>query len=105
MKIKHNSLYCDDDFWKSLQPYRDSTKKGFVHILQSLQDNAPGYGWFSWPQKYGFELLERIQQEISSDVKEFYDCVVVVGIGGSYLGTAAIYDVFSSLETQGYITL
>jgi glucose-6-phosphate isomerase len=100
MQIKHNPLYCDDNFWKELKPYSELANKRFKNFFQDGIEESPNLGWFSWPQKHGFELLETIQKEISSDIKEFYDCVVVVGIGGSYLGTAAIYDLLSSFDSS-----
>ena len=61
MQIKHNPLYCDDNFWKELKPYSDLADKRFKNFLQEGIEESPNLGWFSWPQKHGFELLEKIQ--------------------------------------------
>lgn len=55
-------------------------------------------GWYQYPQKAGFKEIG----EISHYVKELdvdYDIVVVVGIGGSYLGTRAVADALSHSYT------
>jgi glucose-6-phosphate isomerase len=51
-------------------------------------------GWFNWPKEKGFKLNKSIEEYISS-YTEAYDTVVVVGIGGSYLGTKSIADALS----------
>lgn len=62
-------------------------------------EEAKGLAWFDWPEKGGFELLEELKQK-TEEIDFFYDLVVVLGIGGSYLGTKAINDLFGrSLET------
>ncbi len=45
-------------------------------------------GWFGWPKLSGFKLLKDIEQHYRNNPVS-YDCVVLVGIGGSYAGTKA----------------
>lgn len=48
-------------------------------------------GWFDWPRQRGFAL----QREVEAFVRDLdvgYDLVVVVGIGGSYLGARAVLE-------------
>jgi glucose-6-phosphate isomerase len=49
-------------------------------------------GWFNWPATYGFSLSKEIKSwRHSIDVD--FDLIVVIGIGGSYLGTRAVSDI------------
>ncbi len=48
-------------------------------------------GWFQYPKQHGFEQEAHIQ-EMLRQIKYKYNAVVLVGVGGSYLGTAGIYD-------------
>jgi glucose-6-phosphate isomerase len=56
-------------------------------------------GWYDWPRVNGFKLLQEIKDWRSS-YKESFDLVVVIGIGGSYLGSKALSDVIS--HTYGF---
>lgn len=51
-------------------------------------------GWFNWPQEKGNVLNREINDFVDS-YAEAYDTVVVIGIGGSYLGTKSIMDALS----------
>ena len=47
-------------------------------------------GWWNYPQEKGYSLVDEIlnwKKNLGVD----YDCVVVIGIGGSYLGTRTVY--------------
>jgi glucose-6-phosphate isomerase len=46
-------------------------------------------GWFDYPQLHGFDLNQKIRTYRQKLDFEF-DCVVVIGIGGSYLGTRTV---------------
>jgi len=46
-------------------------------------------GWFDFPKKAGFALADEVQA-YQRGLDFEYDVVVVVGIGGSYLGTRAV---------------
>lgn len=58
-------------------------------------------GWFHWPQTHGFKLADDIKVWKSSLDFE-YDLIVVIGIGGSYLGTRAISDLASHTFAQAF---
>lgn len=48
-------------------------------------------GWFDWPQRRGQGVWREIKEYIAK-LDVYYDMVLVVGIGGSYLGTRAVAD-------------
>lgn len=58
-------------------------------------------GWFHWPKERGFKLADEILTW-KHGFKESYDLVVVIGIGGSYLGTKCISDLMSSSFAPGF---
>lgn len=51
--------------------------------------------WMYYPQEYDVQEYKRMK-EVSEEVKKNSDILVVIGIGGSYLGTKAILDIFKS---------
>lgn len=51
-------------------------------------------GWYDWPKKEGFALAQEIQNFVNG-LDTYSDTVVVIGIGGSYLGTRAVSDALS----------
>lgn len=55
---------------------------------------APWVGWYDYPRRKGLALVEDIQTFVRK-LPIQYDLVVVVGIGGSYLGTRAVADALS----------
>ena len=63
--------------------------------LQDLKDGnclgADLAGWYDYPEKGGYQEAKDISDFVKN-LEVDYDTVVVVGIGGSYLGTRAIAD-------------
>ncbi len=61
--------------------------------LKSLQNHScrggEFTGWFDYPRLHGFDLNHRVESFVRS-LDFDYDCVVVIGIGGSYLGTRTV---------------
>jgi len=51
-------------------------------------------GWFDWPRRHGFALAAEVKQYVQ-ELGLFYDTLVVVGIGGSYLGCRAVAEALS----------
>lgn len=46
-------------------------------------------GWYDYPAKLGFVLAKEIKEYVGG-IDFYYDTIVVIGIGGSYLGTKAV---------------
>jgi glucose-6-phosphate isomerase len=51
-------------------------------------ERAAGLGWLQWPETYDVEEFRRLE-ETAARIRDGFDAVVVVGIGGSYLGAKA----------------
>ena len=77
---------------KALQPEAE-------RVLKSIRERAcvgkEWTGWFDWPQSHGFALARDIRK-VCESIAVSFDTVVVIGIGGSYLGTRAVADALTS---------
>jgi glucose-6-phosphate isomerase len=66
--------------------------KAQEHLKRIAQQTCVGSewtGWYDYPKKQGFALADEIRRYVDQlDVS--YDLVLVIGIGGSYLGTRAV---------------
>lgn len=51
-------------------------------------------GWFNWPKNNGFALVDAIEGWLKG-FKTDFDLIVVIGIGGSYLGARAVSDLMT----------
>lgn len=45
-------------------------------------------GWWNYPAASGWDVWSKVEKKLNA-INVDYDCVVVIGIGGSYLGTRA----------------
>lgn len=83
----------------------DALKAGAREVLpkaaQALRDlkdkrcaGAEWTGWYDWPALKGRALAKDIRK-LTSSLDVFYDHVLVIGIGGSYLGCRAVSDALS----------
>ncbi len=60
-----------------------------LKIIDQKCVGAEWTGWYDYPKKHGFALADEINRYVDQlDVN--YDLVLVIGIGGSYLGTRAV---------------
>ena len=61
-----------------------------LEIFEELRQDKEDYtGWVNWPCNFSEELFGKLENE-AKRIRGMCDVLVVVGIGGSYLGTAAI---------------
>lgn len=61
-------------------------------IMSELREDKEDYtGWVNWPGQISDKWLDEIEAE-AAKVRKMCDVMVVAGIGGSYLGTAAVID-------------
>lgn len=77
-------------FKADLEDMRPVVKNQLLDFVQSAEDSEMA-GWFNYPYVAGFERLKQVQNFINK-YPYLYDCVVVVGSGGSYWGAKALYD-------------
>ena len=63
-----------------------------IRTLHSKLENASEFtGWLHYPEQDNEELLSRIE-EVASEIRQEADVLIVVGVGGSFLGARAILD-------------
>ncbi|MDN4495151.1 glucose-6-phosphate isomerase [Ureibacillus aquaedulcis] len=67
----------------------ESSVKAIHHHLEETKDELTG--WVNAPLEENQDLIDSIQS-IANEIKENGDVLVVIGVGGSYLGAKAIQD-------------
>ena len=76
----------------------EAYKQQVPHILTKLEDKSHDpsefLGWINLPAKTTDQYLEDIQQA-ARDFSKHLDTVLVIGIGGSYLGAKAVIEALS----------
>jgi len=69
-----------------------------ITCLEEIKDakckGAEFTGWYDYPERNGKGLVKEVSSYVAN-LNVFYDAVIVIGIGGSYLGTRAITDALS----------
>ena len=73
--------------------------KAQVEIAHEALHNKTGpgsdyTGWVDYPQNYNHKELERLKKA-AKEINSNSEILVVIGIGGSYLGARAIIDIFN----------
>lgn len=91
-------------FGKDLNQSADALAPLAQDALKSLKNKSckgsEFTGWFNWPETHGHKLAKDIrswQAGLTID----YDLIVVIGIGGSYLGTRAVCDITTHTFASG----
>ena len=88
------------DLSKSQIAASELTKKEFqkkiknIHETIHSQNYSLGTTWVDWPENYDKKELAKIQK-LASEISSKADILLVVGIGGSYLGTKAGIDMLA----------
>ncbi|MBR2744219.1 MAG: glucose-6-phosphate isomerase [Clostridia bacterium] len=78
-----------------INAYADKVKKIHKELNKNV-DNINNYtGWIDWPINYDTKEFEKIKK-IAKKVRADSDVLVVIGIGGSYLGARAVIDALSN---------
>lgn len=79
-KVNNYSEYVNSNFDKS------------IDIMGYLRKDPEDFtGWVNWPCEISDEFLTSLENT-AEDIKSKCNTLVVIGIGGSYLGTAAVID-------------
>ena len=72
---------------ENIQSYRDV----ILSLHQKLEDATELTGWLHYPEQNHEELLGQIEQ-LAAEIRQEADVLIVVGVGGSFLGARAILD-------------
>ena len=85
-------------FGNNLNEAADALSGDAVKALSALKtktcEGSEFTGWFNWPTQEGFALADSIENWLKN-YKVDYDLIVVIGIGGSYLGARAVSDLMT----------
>ncbi len=87
--VKLNSRFLGE----AIQPAAEALHKEAAQQLDLLKQKkcqgSEWTGWWDYPKQRGFALNEEIKRYVEQ-LEVNYDLVLVIGIGGSYLGTRAV---------------
>ena len=80
---------------KMIQDYAKKVEKNHKELHKRAGDDNDFVGWLELPTNYDKEEFKRIKKAAKKIVKES-DILVVIGIGGSYLGARAVIESLTS---------
>ena len=80
---------------KEIMEYSEEIEK--IHILMNKKANSKDefLGWLNWPTKYDKKEFEKIKK-CAKRIQENSEVLIVIGIGGSYLGARAVIEALKS---------
>lgn len=87
--IKLNEKFLDQSLRAKADELMPAAQDQLKHLLDKTCVGPEWTGWFNWPSNHGYTLEKEIQDYIQ-DLDVNYDLVLIVGIGGSYLGARAV---------------
>ncbi len=79
---------------KSIKEYSEKVAKIHKEFQKKYDDPTAFLGWAEWPEKYDKEEFARIKKA-AKKIQRDSDILVVIGIGGSYLGARAVIEALS----------
>jgi glucose-6-phosphate isomerase len=92
--LKFNNQFFGEEMRDSARRLEEDCLNNLHLLIRKECLGKEWTGWMNWPKLRGFEALKRIKNHITL-LGQPYDTVVVVGIGGSYLGAKAIHQALS----------
>ena len=89
LNLKESGISSRDVF-----KYSEEVKKIHNYLNKTTNIKQEYTGWVTWPDLYDKKEFEKIKK-ISSKIKKNSEVLVVIGIGGSYLGARAVIEALS----------
>jgi len=80
---------------KDIMAYKEEVAKIHKELYLKSNDENEFLGWLKLPTEYDKEEFARIK-EVAKKVKKDSDILLVIGIGGSYLGARAVIEALKS---------
>jgi glucose-6-phosphate isomerase len=87
--IECSLQYADREIYANSQHHLQAAADGLALLRDRAWKDQPT-GWWRYPNLHGETVLKNLQ-DLQQQIPCYYDAVVCVGIGGSYLGAKAIY--------------
>ncbi len=98
--IKLDTEFLDTEFQNQAENILDRSRLALSSIQNKNCTGSQWLGWYDYPRSSGYALLEKICA-YGDDIKIAYDLIVVIGIGGSYLGCRAVSEALSHQYLAG----
>ena len=76
---------------KTIMEYKDKVEKIHNDLHKRANDSSDFVGWLELPTNYDKKEFARIKKA-AKKIKKESDILVVIGIGGSYLGARAVIE-------------
>ena len=76
---------------EDIEMYQDAVKKVHNEMNEGTSVGAEFLGWLQLPLNHQEELLNSIEG-VAKEISEKATVLIVIGVGGSYLGTKAVHD-------------
>ena len=80
---------------KSIMEYKEQVENIHKELHQKVNDEKDFVGWLELPTNYDKKEFSRIKKA-AKKIKKESDILVVIGIGGSYLGARAVIEALTS---------
>ncbi|MEG1551526.1 MAG: glucose-6-phosphate isomerase, partial [Oscillospiraceae bacterium] len=102
MSIRINTSYLDSFIdAKSIHAMQDEVTKAHNLLHTGTGEGSEYIGWLTLPTDYDKDEFSRIKKT-AQKIKESCDLLIVIGIGGSYLGARAAIEF---IKSQNYNAL
>ena len=88
-KILLDDKFFGDQLKEGIQEIYSEAKASLGALIEKDCSGSEWLGWWNYPQNKGYEVAKEIH-EFKQKYDTIYDLVLVIGIGGSYLGTRAV---------------
>lgn len=92
--IRFADRFFPDDLKATAETLLPKSRAALAAIEAKSCAGSEWTGWFDWPRERG-QTLKKAILRYKDDLDVYYDLVLVIGIGGSYLGTRAVVDTLS----------
>ena len=86
LDFKHTGI-TEKDFMK----YAEEVEQAHEELHKKIKDKKEPLGWMEWTTKYDKKELEKLKKA-AKKIQSDSEILVVIGIGGSYLGARAVIE-------------
>ena len=90
LNLKHTGITQ-----KTILTYKEQVENIHKDLHRRANDEKDFVGWLELPTNYDKEEFARIKK-VAKKIKKESDILVVIGIGGSYLGARAVIEALTS---------
>ena len=76
---------------RDIAKYTNKVEKIHNQLYKNVENQKDYVGWIEWPEEYDQKEYDKIKK-IAHKIQNDSDVLIVIGIGGSYLGARAVID-------------